>query len=281
MKKLMLPLALVFICLHVCAQQTDSDTILPRFLGDRGEGIPTSMFGTYIRKREIIIYPFYEYYYDRNYEYKPQELGYGKDVDYRGKYTANEGVIFIGYGITDRLAVEFEASIISAALVKNKQDDSNMPEEIAESGLGDVEGQLRYVWKKETARKPEIFSFFEYVLPLQKDKKIIGTSDWEFKLGIGFIKGYSWGTLTVRTAVEYDGEESKVDFGEYAIEYLKRVSGLFRFAVIIEGSQDELELIADMQFHVSDHAFIRINNAFGITSKATDYAPELGIVFHF
>lgn len=281
MKKLMLPLAMAFIGLHVFAQQTEVDTTLPGYLRDRGEGVATSMFGTYIRKGEFIIYPFYEYYYDRNYEYKPQELGYGKDVDYRGKFTAHEGLIFMGYGITDRLAIEFEASIISAELVKSNQDDSDMPDEISESGLGDVEGQVRYVWKKESARKPEIFSFFEYALPLQKDKKIIGTSDWEFKLGVGFIKGYRWGTMTVRTAVEYDGEENKVDFGEYALEYLKRVSRFFRFAVIIEGSQDELELITDMQFHVSDHVFIRINNAFGITSKATDYAPELGIVFHF
>ena len=49
----------------------------------------------------------------------------------------------------------------------------------------------------------------------------------------------------------------------------------------VEGTQDEVELITDLQFHVSPHAFIRINNAFGVTSKATDYAPELGVSFHF
>ena len=39
---------------------------LPYYLQDRGTGIPTSQFGTYVRKGELLIYPFYEYYYDSN-----------------------------------------------------------------------------------------------------------------------------------------------------------------------------------------------------------------------
>ncbi len=49
----------------------------------------------------------------------------------------------------------------------------------------------------------------------------------------------------------------------------------------VEGTQDELELINDLQFRISSNAFIRINNAFGVTSKATDWAPEVGVLFHF
>ena len=49
----------------------------------------------------------------------------------------------------------------------------------------------------------------------------------------------------------------------------------------MEGTQDEVEGIMDLQFHVSPNAFIRINNAFGLTSKATDWAPEVGLLFHF
>ena len=87
--------------------------------------------------------------------------------------------------------------------------------------------------------------------------------------------------MTLRIATEYAAEEKKLELGEYAVEYLKRVSKIFRFYVGVEGSQDEVELIADMQFHVMQNAFIRINNAIGVTSKATDYAPEVGILFHF
>lgn len=254
---------------------------VPEFLRDRGTGIPTSMFSTFINKGEFIIYPFYEYYYDHNMEYKPEELGYGLDLDLRGKYRAHEGLIFLGYGITERVAVELEAAVISARLYKSEEDPSAMPAMLKESGLGDVEGQLRYRWAHETIRRPEFFSYFEIVFPLQENKKLIGTQNWEFKLGSGLVKGFHFGTLTARVAVEYDTGEEKLDIGEYALEYMKMITNKFRFSFIVEGSQDEASIISDLQFHFNDNMFIRINNGFGFTSKATDYSPELGILFHF
>jgi len=254
---------------------------LPYYLKDRGTGVASSMFGTYIDKGEFLIYPYYEYYYDQDAEYKPQELGYGLNQDFRGRYRAHEGLIFVGYGITEHLAFELEAAVISAKLYKSDDDPSTMPDHIKESGLGDVETQIRWRWNKEAMKRPEIFSYFETVFPLQKTKKLIGTQDWEFVLGTGLIKGFRWGTLTLRLAAEFSTEENKLESGEYAIEYLKRVSRLFRFFVSVEGSEDEVEFITDFQFHVSKNAFIRINNAIGVTSKATDFAPELGILFHF
>ncbi len=38
-------------------------------------------FGTYIRRGELLVNPFVEFYLDRNYEYKPSELGYGQGTD--------------------------------------------------------------------------------------------------------------------------------------------------------------------------------------------------------
>ncbi len=254
---------------------------LPNYLQDRGTGIPTSMFGTYINDGELIIYPFYEFYYDEDAEYKASEFGYNLDNDFRGLYRAHEGLIFFGYGITDQLAFEFEAAVITATQYKSVYDPSNMPNKIKESGLGDVECQFRYRWNKENEDKPEVFSYFETVFPLQKDKILIGTQDWELKFGSGLVKGFAFGTLTARVAIEYSAGEGKLDLGEFAIEYLKRISELFRFYIGIEGSQDEIGAIADFQFHVTDFAFIRINSGFGITSKATDYTPEIGILFHF
>ena len=83
--------------------------------------------------------------------------------DFRSKYRASEGLIFFGYGITERLAVEFEAAVISATLEKSKDDPSAMPDKLKESGLGDVEGQFRWRWAKENERRPELFSYFETV----------------------------------------------------------------------------------------------------------------------
>jgi hypothetical protein len=47
----------------------------------------------------------------------------------------------------------------------------------------------------------------------------------------------------------------------------------------VEGTQDELELITEAQWHITDRIFVKLNNALGITSKATDWAPEIGIMF--
>ena len=263
--------------MSVLAQDTQ-----PYYLQDRGVGIPTSMFGTYIQHQELITYLYVEYYLDNNMENKPAELGYGLDQDFRGKYRALEGLIFISYGLTDWLSIELEAAIIKASLRKSSKDPSGLPSKIEESGLGDVETQLRWRWLKENEHRPELFSFFETVFPFQKEKVLIGTQEWEFKLGAGITKGFNIGTFTLRIAVEYVTEESKIELGEYAIEYLKRFSPHWRVYLGIEGSQDEVELIPEAQWHiVTDTVVVKLNSAIGITSKATDWAPEVGIMFYW
>lgn len=248
---------------------------------DRGPGVPTSMFGIYVEPGQLLLYPFVEYYRDKDAEYSPDELGYGLDTDFRGRYRATEGLIFLGYGISDRLAVELEAAVIRARLETSPDDPSGTPPVVKESGLGDVEGQLRWRWARETERRPELFSYFETVFPLQKSKRLIGTQDWEFKLGTGVVRGFGWGTATVRAAVEYDRAEGTAALGEYAVEYLKRVSPLLRVFTAVEGSEDEVELIAETQWSLRPNVVLKLNSAFGLTSKATDWAPEVGLMFSF
>lgn len=248
---------------------------------DRGPGIPTSMFGTYVNRGEWLVYPFGEYYRDMNYEYSPDELGYGLDADFRGEYHAAEALIFLGYGLTNRLAVEFEAAVISALLRKAPGDPTALPTEIEETGLGDVEGQIRYRWNQETDRAPEVFSYFETVLPLQKNKVLIGTQDWEFKLGTGVVRGFGFGTMTFRAAMEYDAGEGNLALGEMAVEYLRRVNSSLLLFAGVEGAQDEIEGIAEIQWSLKPGMILKFNNAFGLTSKATDWAPEIGVMFRF
>ena len=161
----------------------------PPYERDRGTGQPTSMFGTYIRKGELLIYPFIEGYWDHNKEYKPSELGFGLEQDFRGRYRAFESLVFLGYGVTDRLAVEFEASVINASLVTSPDDPTGVPDKIKESGIGDIEGQVRMRLLKERAGRPEVFSYVEVVSPNGRDKLIIGTPNWEYKFGGGVVKG--------------------------------------------------------------------------------------------
>jgi hypothetical protein len=250
-------------------------------LRDRGTGIPTSMFGTYVRPHELLVYPFFEYYRDADAEYSPDEFGYGLDQDYRGRYWASERLVFVSYGFTPRLAVELEAANITARQERAPDDPSPMPQTIRESGLGDVEGQARWRWNTESARRPEVFSFFETAFPLQRTRRLIGTRDWELKLGTGVARGFRWGTATVRAAIEYDGEDGSVALGEYALEYLKRISPRLRLVAAVEGDQDEVEQITEAQWFLAPNVYLKLNNSFGLTSKATDWAPEIGIMFSF
>lgn len=254
---------------------------LPPYLRDRGTGIPTSMFGTYIQKGQFLVYPFFEYYQDSDAEYAPNELGQPLDADYRGEYNASEYLIFLGYGISDRLAVEFEAAYIDAELETAPEDDTALPDEISESGLGDVEGQLRWRWREETPGRPEFFSYFETVFPTADQGSLIGTSDWEFKLGVGAVRGYGFGTMTARLAIDYDAAEETFGMGEAAIEYLRRVSSTWRVLGAFEGSEDEVEAIVEAQWHFAKFACLKLNSGFGVTSKATDWAPEVGVLFSF
>lgn len=237
------------------------------------------MFGTYIERGEWLLYPFLEYYRDGNLEYSPDEFGFNLDADFRGRYRATEGLIFLGYGLSDRLAFEVEAAVIRARLRKAPDDPSTMPAVIEESGLGDVEGQLRYRWTNETERAPEVFSYFETVLPLQKNKVLIGTQDWEFKFGTGMVRGFSFGTMTVRAAMEYDAADANLALGEVAVEYLRRVTSKLKFYAGVEGTQDEIEGITELQWSLRPNLVLKLNSAFGLTSKATDWAPEVGVLF--
>jgi hypothetical protein len=237
------------------------------------------MFGTYIRKGELLAYPFFEGYVDNDREYKPSDFGYGLDTDLRGRFRATEQLVFLGYGLTDWLAAEFEASIMQANLVTSPDDPTGVPDKIRESGIGDIEGQFRARMMTENQGRPEVFSYFEWVSPNGQDKVLLGTPDWEYKFGGGVIKGSRFGTFTLRMAGEYSMEESKLDAGEYAVEYLKRFSPAWRAYLGVEGTQDEVELISELQWHVTDRMFFKFNNGFGLTSKATGWAPEIGLLF--
>ena len=255
---------------------------LPSYLADRGRGVPTSLFGTYIEEGEFVVYPMYEYYSDKDEEYQPNEFGINDGTDYFAETTENEFLIFLGYGLTEDIILEFEAAVYTSKEFDRDSDDlSGTPDKIEESGLGDVEGQVRWRWNRETESKPEYFSFFEYVLPLQDNKQIIGTQDWEFVFGFGAIKGLTWGNLTGRLSAAWDDGERKLEMSEYAIEYLNRLSPSWAVVAAVEGEDDEVSFIGETQHALSDSATLKLNLGVGVTDKATDIAPEVGVLFRF
>ncbi len=258
---------------------------LPTWLRDRGNGVVTSIFGTYVRSGQLLVYPFFEYTRDGDREYQPAEFDLGPNIDFLGRYRSTQKQLFVGYGLSDRLAVMVEAAVIEATFDKSPDDTYTTPARIEESGLADLEGELRWRIRAEDARRPEIFGYLEVTAPSQKGKRIIGDPVWDFRPGLGLIRGYEWGTLLVRTDLEYNREASIIDIGELAIEYLRRLSPAWRLYLAVEGGEggapDEWDLVTGLQWQVSRGLSLRLNNALGITAKATDWAPQFGLAFSF
>jgi len=256
----------------------------PAYLADRGPGLPTSLFGTYIQKGEWLIYPFFEYTRTSQFEYHPSELGFVGDTDYFGKLTEYEYLLFISYGFTDGLSFELEGALhTSATLDKASEDTSAMPDPLEESGVGDIQAELRWRWSAEGEKRPEMFSWLEVVFPNQNDHVLIGTQDWEYSLGFGVVKGHSWGTLTGRVALAYEQDEGqgKLEFGEYAVEYLRKLSKSWRIVAALEGESDELSAIFEGQATLGKHLVLKLNSGFGLTKQAPEFAPEVGLLISF
>jgi len=255
---------------------------LPAYLSDRGDGIPTSLFGTYIREKEILFYPFYEYTRTSKFEYSPNELGFSGDQEFFGEVDEHELLVFFAYAFNDSFAIEFESALYSSAdFTKSPDDTTAVPGKIKESGLGDTEINLRWRYLKETASRPEFTFFFKTVFPLQEDKKLIGTQDWEFEPGIVLTKGFSIGTFALRMSVAYD-TGGDLDVGEWAIDYVKRLTSGWRGVLSLEGDEgDEVSIIGELQYTLSKNAVLKLNCGFGLTEKAPNYAPEIGVMFRF
>jgi len=256
---------------------------LPYYLQDRGKGVTTSLFGTYIQKGQLLVYPFYEYVKVSNEEYHGSELGFTGKKDYMGSLVEHEYLLFLAYGFTENLAIELEGAFYTEKTLEKADNDttSGIPNQIKESGLGDIEAQVRWRLLKEKEGRPELYCNFEVAFPFQKDKVLIGVQDWEYSVGIGVVKGFTWGTLTPRISFGYEAAEDEIKFGEYAAEYLKRLNDSWRWVTTLEGEDDELSMILEAQLHINSNAFWKFNSGFGLSEKAPDFAPEIGIMFVF
>ena len=264
--------------LPLAAQQGDP-------LADRPEGIPTSLLATYIRPRELLVYPFFEYTRHNKFEYKPSDLGVsgpGSDNEFKGKTVEREYLLFVAYAFSDSLALEFESALHSSIEFTRAPEDRASPEQLRESGVGDTEINLRWRYAKESARSPDTTFFLKTVFPLQKDKKLLGSRDWEFESGVVLTKAYSFGTLAVRGALGWSGDDRKLDLTEWGIDYVKRLGSKWRLALSLEGRQtDEVSLIGELQYAIAKNALLKLNLGVGITEKAANVAPEIGILFRF
>lgn len=275
-RRIALSLSILAYTLPVDAQETS----LPSYLKDRGRGVATSMFGTYIGRGELIVYPYWEYYVDNNREYNPEELKVAGSQDFLGKFRESEYLFFVAYGLTDNLAFQTEVAGARASLRKAAGDFSALPAKYEESGLASFETQLRWRWRQEDDHRPEVWSYVDVVYPVSKGKPLIGTAGLETELGLGVTRGFRWGTLTVRGSAAYEGaSNTRFAIGEYGVEYLRRLSPKWRVFTGMNGHETGLTAITEAQWHVHRNVFIRFNQEVGLTPSANDWEPQLGILF--
>lgn len=255
----------------------------PSYLADRGTGLPSSMVGTYIPEGQLLLFPFVTYATDSNREYVPKEFGLVSDEGFLGTFESSAVQLFAAYGLTDWLALELEAAYLHAEQTKSPDDPYPTPARTVESGLTDFEGQVRFRVSRESVRSPEIFGFVEVTAPSNRDAFLIGDETWDFRPGLGLVKGFSWGTVTFRTIYEYNRDDHHPDIGETAFEYVKRLSPAWRFVAAFEGGEtgaiDEWELTTGAHWRLTDVVSLRLDNTVGVSSKATDWSPQLGVMF--
>ena len=99
--------------------------------------------------------------------------------------------------------------------------------------------------------------------------------------GLGHIKSFGQGLLLYRFSIGYEFEESELELAEYAVEYYRDISSYRRYVLAIEGEDDEIGLIGELQWLVGGNAMIKINTGVGLTKKAPDFAPEIGMMWHY
>jgi hypothetical protein len=265
------------------AQQTLwPDEELPAYLKDRGKGMTMSLNGVYIEKGEFLVYPFYEYTTVPKEEYNGSELGYSGEANYVGKSRERETLLFLGYGITSNLAVEIEGALsLEKTLYKATNDKtSGIPDIIKEKGH-DLEMQLRWRFLEETERRPELFFNFEIDFPMDRNKYLVGATDWELGAGINLVKGFSWGTVTPRIALGYNCADKQLTVAEYAVEYLKKLSDSWRWVTMIESEDKSMTIFFEAQWFVRKNMYFKFNSGFGLTESAPSFAPEIGLAMVF
>jgi len=260
-------------------QRQDS---LPPHLRERGRGVRTSDFQTYVRRHQLLLLPAASYLKDHDFEYNPLDWGFGTQTDLRGELSRSSAQLLIVYGVTDWLAFELEGSYLSARFEKDARDTTATPARIRESGLGDFAGQIRVRFGQERGRRPEIWGSLEVIPRNMKSKVLIGDKITDVKGEFGLTRGFHFGTMTLKTTVEYNHGDHHWDLGETSLEYLRRLSPDFRLLLAIEGGEggapDEWVFVTAGQWRIASGCFLKFANGFGLMSKSTDWEPQLGIL---
>ena len=254
-------------------------------LRDRGPGVSTSLTGIYVNDGEWLGSATYQNLENRGFQYAPEEFGFPDENDYLGKYKFSGGIFFAGYGLSDSVSLGLKVTGGSAKFNKASDDPSALPAEVKESGLGEVAPELTWRFMRETASRPELFTYVSVLIPHDSDNRLLGTEDWVVLPGIGINRGFSWATLSARMGFEYDtASTSTLDFGQWTVEGQRRFSDAWWLSAGLVGTVgggnnfDEVWQTTYVEWSANPHVTVRFGSRIGLTTMTEGWTGELGIV---
>jgi len=263
------------------------DGALPSYLRDRGPGVATSIRGVYLRSGQVVAVPFFQRYVYRAYQYNPSEIGVsgGPDQDFLGDLRISQGGLFLGYGLTNDLALGLDVATGTATFRKAPDDPSATPARLEESGVSDLRAEFTWRFVSETAERPEWFAFGEALIPHDSGNVLIGTPNVVLHPGIGVIRGFPWATLMGRASFEYDaGSGTEIDFDKWSVEGMRRFSPAWWASTGVEGrigganNFDEVWYLANVQWNPRNWVGLELGGRVGLTTITEGYAVDAGLV---
>lgn len=214
----------------------------------RTRGVPTSQPGVYLERNDLLVDNASRYYRLGRYEYAPSELGHSLDRDFFGSFSSWERLLYVSYGLTDRVSVETEARFVSEAVLETSPRDPVSRRVVRESGLGDLESRVNWQWLSEGVSLPGAFSFGEVSYPLQGGNRIITDGSWDCALGTGILKNLPFGMIAMSASAQYESDDGTIEPAELGIDYLKKVTTDLRFLAALDRLPNEWEFMIVAQF---------------------------------
>ena len=207
------------------------------------------------------------------------------ETDFLGKYESSGGILFLGYGISESVALGLKVTGGTTKLTKASGDLSAMPAEMKESGIDKIEPELTWRFLSESVNRPELYAFVSAQIPHNRDNNLVGTQDWVVLPGIGLNRGFSWATLSARMNFEYDAaSESTIDFGKWTVLGQRRFSDAWWLSAGLEGQVgggnnfDEAWQNTTVMWSATPHVAVRFDSRIGLTEQTKGWTGEIGIV---
>ena len=241
---------------------------------DRGEGLPLSMFGTYIRSGQLVVMPVLRKCTATTTSVRSGELGSRARPSCAGASTRTN-VSCSSLRVLENIAAEFEIAGISASLDKSPLDDSALPPRLEHRALA-TSRAAPLAMEEGIRHAAGAVQLLRDRVSRAAVEALIGTPDWELKFGFGLTRGLRWGTISARRSLgmptapgSWESTRSSAEARVEPAAALRRSRRQRGRARADHGSQILL----------TTRIVLKLNNSFGLTSKATDWAPEIGVMF--